>query len=41
VFALLGYEIVEGTIDDGRMKELRRVNFAPGQAITRTAGEAL
>ena len=31
VFALLGYEIVEGTIDDGRMRELRRVNYSPGQ----------
>jgi hypothetical protein len=29
VFALLGYEIVEGTIDDGRMHELRRINYAP------------
>ena len=29
VFALLGYEIVEGTVDTGRMKEIRRVNFAP------------
>ncbi len=29
VFALLGYEIVEGTLDDGRMKEARRVNYAP------------
>jgi len=29
VFALLGYEIVEGAIDDGRMKELRRINYAP------------
>ena len=29
VFALLGYEIVEGTMDDGRMKELRRINYAP------------
>jgi hypothetical protein len=37
VFALLGYEIVEGTIDDGRMKELRRVNYAPGkQYVTRS-----
>lgn len=36
VFALLGYEIVEGSLDDGRMKELRRVNYAPGQATTRT-----
>jgi hypothetical protein len=31
VFALLGYEIVEGRLDDGRMHELRRVNYAPGQ----------
>jgi hypothetical protein len=30
VFALLGYEIVEGRLDDGRMHELRRVNYAPG-----------
>ncbi|HKP81039.1 MAG TPA: beta-propeller domain-containing protein [Pyrinomonadaceae bacterium] len=31
VFALLGYEIVEGTIDDGRMHELRRINYTPGR----------
>jgi hypothetical protein len=31
VFALLGYEIVEGRLDDGRIRELRRVNYAPGQ----------
>jgi hypothetical protein len=31
VFALLGYEIVEGKLDNGRMHELRRVNYAPGQ----------
>lgn len=30
VFALLGYEIVEGRLDDGRMHELRRVSYAPG-----------
>jgi Beta propeller domain len=30
VFALMGYEIVEGAIDAGQMKELRRVNYAPG-----------
>ncbi|HZN07680.1 MAG TPA: beta-propeller domain-containing protein [Pyrinomonadaceae bacterium] len=36
LFALLGYEIVEGTIDDGRMKELRRISYAPGQAKPRT-----
>lgn len=36
VFALLGYELVEGTLDDGRMRELRRVNYAPGaQYMTR------
>src|SRR6185503_18545795 len=29
VLALLGYEIVEGTVDDGRMRELRRVSYAP------------
>jgi hypothetical protein len=29
VFALLGYEIVEGRLEDGRMSELRRVNYAP------------
>jgi hypothetical protein len=36
IFALLGYEIVEGTLDDGRMRELRRVNYAPRrQEVTR------
>lgn len=36
VFALLGYELVEGVADDGRMRESRRVNYAPGrQYITR------
>jgi len=29
VFALLGYELVEGEVHDGRMRELRRVSFAP------------
>ncbi|MGH9871581.1 MAG: beta-propeller domain-containing protein [Pyrinomonadaceae bacterium] len=29
VLALLGYEIVEGTVDEGRMRELRRVSYAP------------
>ncbi len=33
VFALLGYEIVEGRLDDGRIHELRRVNYAPGQQV--------
>jgi hypothetical protein len=29
IFALLGYEIVEGTITGGRIRETRRVGFAP------------
>jgi hypothetical protein len=29
LFALLGYEIVEGRIESGRIVETRRVNFAP------------
>ncbi|MFZ0063786.1 MAG: beta-propeller domain-containing protein [Pyrinomonadaceae bacterium] len=32
VFALLGYEIVEGTILDGRLQERRRINYAPKRA---------
>ena len=36
VLALLGYEIVEGTLADGRMRELRRVSYAPRRSeITR------
>ncbi len=36
VLALLGYEIVEGKLEDGRMRELRRVSYAPQRAqITR------
>ena len=31
VLALLGYEIVEGSLADGRMRELRRINYAPGR----------
>lgn len=30
VFALLGYEIVEGRVDAKRITETRRVSFAPG-----------
>jgi hypothetical protein len=33
VLALLGYEIVEGGLKDGRMRELRRINYAPQKAI--------
>jgi hypothetical protein len=29
VFALLGYELVEGRVDGGRMQEARRVNYSP------------
>lgn len=29
VFALLGYELVEGAVDDGRMRERRRISYAP------------
>lgn len=36
IIALLGYELVEGTLEDGRMREVRRVSYAPGrQLITR------
>jgi hypothetical protein len=36
VLALLGYEIVEGFLDDGRVHEMRRINYAPGRVqITR------
>jgi hypothetical protein len=33
VFALMGYEIVEGELRGGRIDERGRVNFAPGLAI--------
>jgi hypothetical protein len=29
VFALMGYELVEGRVEGGRIRELRRVNFMP------------
>ena len=29
IFALLGYELVEGSLDDGRIRETRRVSYAP------------
>ncbi|HEU4869812.1 MAG TPA: beta-propeller domain-containing protein [Pyrinomonadaceae bacterium] len=32
VFALLGYELVEGKLDQGRMVELRRISYAPRSA---------
>jgi len=33
VFALLGYEIVEGRLVDSRMHEVRRVNYSPGRRM--------
>jgi hypothetical protein len=32
IVALLGYELVEGTVKEGRMRELRRVNYSPQAA---------
>lgn len=29
VFALLGYELVEGKLDNGRVSEMRRISYAP------------
>ena len=33
VFALMGYELIEGELRGQRMHELRRINFAPGMAF--------
>ena len=35
----MGYEIVEGTIGEGRMREVRRVNYSPVQAVITRSGE--
>src|SRR5207237_6628845 len=36
ILALLGYEIVEGSLTDGRMRERRRISYAPQRSqITR------
>jgi hypothetical protein len=37
VLALLGYEIVEGSFKDGRLRETRRINYGP-QATKITRG---
>lgn len=29
IFALLGYELVEGRLDDGSIREMRRLNYSP------------
>ncbi|HYN25997.1 MAG TPA: beta-propeller domain-containing protein [Pyrinomonadaceae bacterium] len=39
VLALLGYEIVEGALDDNRMRELRRVSYAPRRVELTRRGE--
>jgi hypothetical protein len=39
VLALLGYEIVEGSLGGDRMRELRRINYAPRQAEVTRGGE--
>lgn len=39
VFALLGYEIVEGAFDDGRIREMRRVNYAPRRVEVTRRGD--
>ena len=33
IFALLGYEIVEGRVVNGRIRETRRISYAPRPAI--------
>ncbi|HEX8692910.1 MAG TPA: beta-propeller domain-containing protein [Longimicrobium sp.] len=33
IFALLGYEIVEGALDGGRIRETRRVSYAPSRSV--------
>ncbi len=38
IFALLGYEIVEGTLRSGRIEEVRRADFAP-RAETATSAQ--
>ena len=37
IYALLGYELVEGRMSGGRIGEVRRVNFAPGAGERRAA----
>lgn len=35
ILALLGYELVEGSMEDGRIREIGRVDFAPAPARTK------
>jgi hypothetical protein len=34
ILALTGYEIVEGAVDDGRIREVRRAGFAHPASVT-------
>ncbi len=39
VFALLGYEIVEGSVGDGRIRETRRINYSPRGGVAVRSSE--
>lgn len=39
ILALMGYEIVEGAMEDGRIRELRRVSFLPPGPAVDVTGE--
>jgi len=39
VFALLGYEIVEGSVSGDRIRETRRINYSPRRAWTQNSEE--
>lgn len=34
IFALMGYELVEGRLDDGRLLESRRINYSPRSVVS-------
>lgn len=38
IFALLGYELVEGRMDRGRISEVRRANFTPRERLVQRSG---
>lgn len=40
IFALMGYELVEGREEGGRIREIARLDFTPGQAAARLAPAA-
>lgn len=33
IFALMGYELVEGRLDDSRLREVRRINYSPRSSV--------